>query len=146
MDLGGWLRSLGLDQYEATFRANEIDADVLPELTEIDLEKLGVPLGHRKRLLKAIAGLTAAEKLTPTSASTSLRAETDAAERRQVTVMFSRPGRLDGTLRPHGPGGLARGHFGLSEMRRRDRAPFRRVRGEIHGRRRAGVFRLSAGP
>jgi len=53
MDLGGWLRSLGLDQYEATFRANEIDTDVLPELTEIDLEKLGVPLGHRKRLLKA---------------------------------------------------------------------------------------------
>ena len=42
MDVGDWLRSLGLDQYEATFRANEIDADVLPELTEIDLEKLGV--------------------------------------------------------------------------------------------------------
>jgi hypothetical protein len=41
MDLGGWLRSLGLDQYEATFRANEIETDVLPELTEIDLEKLG---------------------------------------------------------------------------------------------------------
>jgi hypothetical protein len=68
MDVGDWLRSLGLDQYEATFRANEIDADVLPELTEIDLEKLGVPLGHRKRLLKAIAGLAAAEKLAPTLA------------------------------------------------------------------------------
>jgi hypothetical protein len=47
MDLGGWLRNLGLGQYEATFRANEIDTDVLPELTETDLlEKLGVPLGH----------------------------------------------------------------------------------------------------
>ena len=89
MDLGGWLRSLGLDQYEATFRANEIDADVLPELTEIDLEKLGVPLGHRKRLLKAIAGLAAAEKLAPTSSPAPVRSETDAAERRQVTVMFS---------------------------------------------------------
>jgi hypothetical protein len=40
MDLGGWPRSLGLDQYEATFRANEIDIDVLLELTEIDLERL----------------------------------------------------------------------------------------------------------
>ncbi len=89
MDLGGWLRSLGLDQYEATFRANEIDTDVLPELTEIDLEKLGVPLGHRKRLLKAIAGLAAAEKLPPTLSPAPVRPETDAAERRQVTVMFS---------------------------------------------------------
>ena len=89
MDLGGWLRSLGLDQYEATFRANEIDTDVLPELTEIDLEKLGVPLGHRKRLLKAIAGLAAPEKLAPASAPAPVRTETEAAERRQVTVMFS---------------------------------------------------------
>ena len=69
MDVGGWLRSLGLDQYEATFRANEIDTDVLPELTEIDLEKLGVPLGHRKRLLKAIAGLAAPEKLAASFSS-----------------------------------------------------------------------------
>ncbi len=89
MDLGGWLRSLGLDQYEATFRANEIDTDVLPELTEIDLEKLGVPLGHRKRLLKAIAGLGAPEKLPPTSGSVPARPGIDTAERRQVTVMFS---------------------------------------------------------
>src|SRR6516162_9549777 len=57
MDVGGWLRSLGLGQYEALFRASEIDADILPELTEVDLEKLGVPLGHRKRLLRAISGL-----------------------------------------------------------------------------------------
>jgi hypothetical protein len=55
MDIGGWLRGLGLGQYEATFRESEIDAEVLPELTESDLSQLGVPLGHRKRLLKAIA-------------------------------------------------------------------------------------------
>ena len=61
MDVGGWLRNLGLGQYEALFRANEIDADILPELSEADLEKLGVPLGHRKRLLRAISGLAAAE-------------------------------------------------------------------------------------
>ncbi|GAG08025.1 unnamed protein product, partial [marine sediment metagenome] len=59
MDIVLWLRSLGLEKYEAVFRENEIDADVLPELTELDLEKLGVPLGHRKRLLKAIATLGA---------------------------------------------------------------------------------------
>jgi SAM domain (Sterile alpha motif) len=41
MDVGTWLKSLGLGQYEALFRASDIDADILPELTEIDLEKLG---------------------------------------------------------------------------------------------------------
>ena len=61
MDVGSWLRSLGLGQYEATFRESEIDAEVLPDLTEGDLDKLGVPLGHRKRLLKAIAALGATE-------------------------------------------------------------------------------------
>ena len=45
MDVGGWLKSLGLGEYEALFRASKIDADILPELTETDLEKLGVPLG-----------------------------------------------------------------------------------------------------
>jgi hypothetical protein len=55
MDVGEWLRTLGLGRYEATFRDSEIDADVLPDLTDLDLEKLGMPLGHRKRLLKAIS-------------------------------------------------------------------------------------------
>jgi hypothetical protein len=87
MDVGGWLRNLGLGQYEALFRASEIDADILPELTEVDLEKLGVPLGHRKRLLRAISGLSAAETLTAPSASTGAKPH-DAAERRQLTVMF----------------------------------------------------------
>jgi class 3 adenylate cyclase/predicted ATPase len=87
MDVGAWLRSLGLGQYEVLFRASEIDADILPELSEVDLEKLGVPLGHRKRLLRAIAGLTAADTSAAPSASTSLKPR-DAAERRQLTVMF----------------------------------------------------------
>jgi class 3 adenylate cyclase/predicted ATPase len=87
MDIGGWLRGLGLVQYEALFRANEIDADILPELTEVDLEKLGVPLGHRKRLLRAILALTAAETSAAPSASTGTTPH-DAAERRQLTVMF----------------------------------------------------------
>ena len=62
MDLGGWLRSLGLEQYEAIFRENAIDETVLPDLTDQDLEKLGVLLGHRRRLLRAIANLQNTEK------------------------------------------------------------------------------------
>jgi class 3 adenylate cyclase/predicted ATPase len=87
MDVGGWLRSLGLGQYEALFRASEIDADILPELTDADLEKLGVPLGHRKRLLRAISGLAAPETSAAPSAPTGAKPH-DTAERRQLTVMF----------------------------------------------------------
>src|ERR1700760_141242 len=87
MDVGGWLRSLGLGQYEALFRASEIDADILPELTDVDLKELGVPLGHRKRLLKAISGLAAAATSAAPSASTGAQPQ-DATERRQLTVMF----------------------------------------------------------
>src|SRR6516162_5546510 len=83
MDVASWLRTLGLEQYEPVFRQNEIDHDVLPELTDADLEKLGVPMGHRKRLVRAIARLSAAE---PTAAPISAAAST--AERRQLTVMF----------------------------------------------------------
>jgi len=57
MDIGDWLRELALPEYEAVFRANAVDLQALPELTETDLEKLGVLLGHRKRMLRAIAGL-----------------------------------------------------------------------------------------
>src|SRR6516164_2866297 len=90
MDVGGWLGTLGLGQYEALFRASEIDADVLPELTELDLEKLGVPLGHRKRLLRAISGLTAGGSPLPNPPPQAGegRVGADAAERRQLTVTF----------------------------------------------------------
>ena len=47
MDIGGWLRSLGLEHHEAAFRENAIDADILREVTDHDLEKLGVLLGDR---------------------------------------------------------------------------------------------------
>jgi hypothetical protein len=60
MDIGGWLRSLGLEQYEATFHANAVDADVLRDLTDQDLQKLGVLLGDRRKLLRAIAALDGA--------------------------------------------------------------------------------------
>jgi SAM (Sterile alpha motif) domain-containing protein len=60
MDVGAWLRSLGLERYEAAFSDNEIDATVLPSLTAEDLKDLGVGLvGHRRKLLDAIAALRA---------------------------------------------------------------------------------------
>ena len=64
---------------------NAIEADVVPDLTESDLEKLGLPLGHRKRLMKAIASLGGA---SPSPAPTPAPSEAGSAERRQVTVMF----------------------------------------------------------
>jgi class 3 adenylate cyclase len=88
MDVGDWLRSLGLGQYEAIFRESDIDAEVLPELSESDLEKLGVSLGHRKRLLKAIANLGATESLAKPANPAPTSPSMDAAERRQLTVMF----------------------------------------------------------
>src|SRR5260370_34539814 len=87
MDVGAWLRGLGLGQYQSTFRENEIESDVLSELTESDLEKLGLPLGPRKRILKAIANLDGAERPAGApSLSRPTRQETD--ERRQLTVLI----------------------------------------------------------
>jgi SAM domain (Sterile alpha motif)/Adenylate and Guanylate cyclase catalytic domain len=91
MDIASWLRSLGLGEYEPTFREHKIDSEVLTELAEPDLEKLAIPLGHRKRLLKAIRAL---QTEAPASEPTTLPASEPAldssqpAERRQVTVMF----------------------------------------------------------
>ena len=88
MDVGVWLPGLGLQQYEALFRENDIDPEVLSDLTDGDLEKIGVSLGHRKRLLKAIAVL-ADPAAAPPATATPIRPVADAAERRQLTVMFS---------------------------------------------------------
>src|ERR1700733_7083849 len=88
MDIGAWLRGLGLGQYEATFRESEIDAEVLPDLTEGDLNQLGVPLGHRKRLLKAIAALGTVEATAKPSSPAPIPSPAAAAERRPITVMF----------------------------------------------------------
>jgi class 3 adenylate cyclase/predicted ATPase len=84
VEIGVWLSSLGLERYEPAFRDNAIDAEVLPELTEADLEKLGVLLGHRKRMLRAIAELGTA----PVRATPAPERAADPAERRQLTVMF----------------------------------------------------------
>jgi class 3 adenylate cyclase/tetratricopeptide (TPR) repeat protein len=88
MDVGAWLRGLGLGQHEATFRENEIEADILSELTENDLEKLGLPLGSRKRLLKAIANLGSTDGVSGAASLPPPPPPQDTAERRQLTVMF----------------------------------------------------------
>ena len=86
MDVAAWLRSSGLSQYEAAFRKNAIDVDVLPDLTDGDLTELSVNLGDRKRLLKAIARLSSAE--TPEWSPEDPSSSKDDAERRPITVMF----------------------------------------------------------
>src|SRR5437660_10770597 len=93
MYVGSWLRALGLGRYEPAFVKNAIDSDVLPELTEGDLEKLGIPLGDRKRLIKAIRAMLAR---SPDAFKTSRTADdvqrgeprVATAERRHVTVLI----------------------------------------------------------
>src|ERR1700740_1313437 len=87
LDIDGWLRRIGLEQYAQAFRDNAIDADVLRDLTDDHLRELGLPLGARLKLLRAVATLgtseqpPAAPEITPTAPRTD-------AERRQLTVMF----------------------------------------------------------
>src|SRR5271165_1453194 len=93
MDVGGWLRGLGLGRYEANFRDNRIDADLLPRLTDAGLKEIGVSaLGDRLRLLDAIAALVRAKPPADVSASPSKSAPPKGpevpAERRPITVMF----------------------------------------------------------
>ncbi len=86
-DLRDWLRSNNLEQYADAFEANDIDLDVLTELTDRDLEALGLSLGNRRRLLKAIAGRGAEPSpLKPAPADGPGLGD---AERRQVTVLFA---------------------------------------------------------
>jgi class 3 adenylate cyclase/tetratricopeptide (TPR) repeat protein len=94
MDVGEWLRSIGLRQYESAFRDNDIDGEVLRSLTADDLKDAGVTIvGHRRKILTAIAQLLP----SPTAFSAAAEAERQpstvapthaAAERRQLTVLF----------------------------------------------------------
>ena len=88
MDIDGWLRRIGLAQYAEMFHANDIDIELLGRLTNDDLKDIGVvSFGHRKKLLEAIAELAGAFPVSPQPAIEPKAR--DAAERRQVTVMFS---------------------------------------------------------
>ena len=90
-ELADWLEKLGMSEYAERFAENGIDLSVLPDLTDQDLKDIGVLLGHRRKLLRAIAELSGVDKGGPTPAPPAAApiAPQDAAERRQVTVMFS---------------------------------------------------------
>src|SRR5580698_8783539 len=94
MNVAQWLNAIDLGQYAALFHEHKIDAGVLPDLVEADLEKIGVPLGHRKRLMRAIAALSA-DGTPPTAAKPASAQPSPSpprsgaeAERRPITVMF----------------------------------------------------------
>jgi hypothetical protein len=92
--IADWLEKLGMSEYTQRFAENDIDIDVLSELTDQDFDRLGVSLGHRRRMLRAIRELgappipavTERQAITPTAPEPPPK---DTAERRQVTVMFS---------------------------------------------------------
>jgi SAM domain (Sterile alpha motif) len=102
--MADWLEELGMSEYAQRFAENAIDLSVLPDLTDQDLEKIGVLLGHRRKILRAIAALQGAPAASPTAATPATPkpqtiAPTAAAspisvapeavgERRHVTVMF----------------------------------------------------------
>jgi class 3 adenylate cyclase len=89
MNVAAWLQSLGLERYEPLFRDNEIDLEVLPKLTSEDLKEIGVvAIGHRRKLLDAIAALGTGVPAASVTAAPRDAPAPAKAERRQLTVMF----------------------------------------------------------
>jgi class 3 adenylate cyclase/ABC-type transport system involved in cytochrome c biogenesis ATPase subunit len=84
--IANWLKSIGLGEYAQCFAENRIDASVLRDLTDQDLKKIGIPLGHRKKMVRAIAQLGGAVPTTPQAVTGPTQEDT--AERRQLTVMI----------------------------------------------------------
>ena len=89
--ISDWLEKLGMSEYAQRFADNRIDLAVLPDLTDQDLKDLGVVLGDRRKILRAIAGLKSTATVAPnlTGEAVIVGRSQDVAERRQVTVMFS---------------------------------------------------------
>ena len=87
--IADWLEQLNLGQYVQRFAENDIDVSVLRNLTDADLEKIGVSLGHRRKILAAIAELLGASPSKHEPAGGAEPKPQETAERRQVTVMFS---------------------------------------------------------
>src|SRR6516165_7018374 len=92
MDVVVWLLGLGLEQYAQLFRDNDIDGEILCGMTGEDLKELGISsFGHRRRLLNAIAALGGerpTHDVAQSAPSVAFAPPIDAAERRQLTVMF----------------------------------------------------------
>ena len=146
MDIAAWLRGLDLGQYEAAFRDNDIDAAVLPELTTEDLISIGVTsVGHRRKLLSAIATLGASAATTTVTAAVSDVSAPAEAERRQLTVMFCDMVGSTPLSTRFDPEDL-REIIGAYHRCVADTvARFAGFVRQIYGRRGAGLFRLSRG-
>ena len=86
--IGDWLKKLGMSEYAERFEENRIDPSVLPDLTDQDLERLGVLLGDRRKMLRAIRELAGDAPVAPHPPAVTEARPQDAAERRQLTVMF----------------------------------------------------------
>ena len=106
--IADWLKKPGMSEYAQRFADNDIDASVLRDLTDQYLKDIGVALGHRRKLLRAIAETVASTTTTPQATAASEPEPNDDAERRQLTV----DGAV-GQARPRGPAGH---HRGLSKM------------------------------
>src|ERR1700691_1952300 len=87
--IAAWLEKLGMSEYAQRFAENDVDISVLPHLTDQDFKELGVSLGHRRKLLAAIAEFSGVAPSAPPSTALTEPKPQDSAERRQVTVMFS---------------------------------------------------------
>ena len=147
MDVAAWLRGLGLERYATAFQDAEITPEALPELTDADLRELGLPLGPRKVLLKAIQALASPppppvgikEEAAPWRAPTA----SSQAERRQLTVMFvdlvgstALSARLD-------PEEMREVIHAYQTTVAAEITRFDGPRRQVHGRRRAGLLRLA---
>src|SRR5215470_7404051 len=85
-----WLEKLGMSEYERCFAENRVDFSVLRDLTDQDLKDLGIILGDRRKMLRAISELGNASiaAIAPSRLAAAQPAQYDSAERRQLTVMF----------------------------------------------------------
>ena len=147
--IADWLEKLGLSEYAQPFADNDIDFTILRDLTDQDLEKIGIAsLGHRRKILRAIGNLEPIETRSPACAveAPAVPLPLESAERRQVTVMFcdlvgstALSARMDPEdLREV----IAAYHRCAAEIVRR----FGGFVAQYHGRRRTRLFWISAGP
>ncbi len=136
-EIAQWLEKLGMPEYVQAFSDNRIDFAALRDLTDQDLKEIGVALGDRRKLLRAIGELEAA--------AAEPSAPQDGAERRQLTVMFCDlvgSTALSANLDPEDLRAIIGAYHRCCAAL--IAKPWR-VRRQIHGRRRAGLFRLPPG-
>ena len=141
--IADWLEKLGMSEYAQRFAENGIDVAALPHLTDQDLKDIGVLLGHRRIMLAAISelGRRGSRNASPPPAAEPKAQDT--AERRQVTVMFSDLVGSTALSARMDPEDLREVISAYQKCVAETVQSLRRVRREVHGRRGAGVLRLS---